>query len=102
VSHGAPWHHPSFVEQQLATHGFKDAKVEVTTSLASVDSPAAYAGLFSPMLAGFLTMLWSNEDCEKYGKLVKPAVLKYMTETYGEVQGIEWEMAAVIATARKP
>ncbi|KIM89194.1 hypothetical protein PILCRDRAFT_813107 [Piloderma croceum F 1598] len=87
---GAPSHHPSYVEQQLAAHSFKDIKVKAMTSLPSIDSPAAYAELFLRMMVGFMApLIWSNEDCEKYADLVKPALLEYMTKKYGEGQHIE-------------
>lgn len=102
VNHGALWHHPSYVEQQLPAHGFEDAKVVTITSLASVDSPATYVEMFWRILTGMIYIFWSNEDREKYTGLAKPALLKYMTEKYGEGQRIEWEMTAILATARKP
>jgi len=34
--------------------------------------------------------------------LVKPALLKYLTEKYGEGKPFEMKMVAIIATARKP
>jgi len=103
MNRGALWHHPSYVEQQLAAHGFKDVKVEVMTSLPSIDSPAAYAELFSRTTMGFMApLIWSNEDREKYADLVKPALLEYMTKKYGEGLRIEWEMTAIVATGRKP
>ena len=103
LSRGAPWHRPAYVEEQLAVHGFKDDKVEVMTSLPSVDNPAVYAEMFSRMIVGFMaSLIWSNEDREKYADSVKPALLGYMTKKYGEGQRIEWDMAAIVATARKP
>jgi len=102
LSHGARWHNTSYVEQQLAEHGFKDVKVEVLTSLAFVDDAAAYAEMLSPMVTWFTTVVWNSEDCERYGRLIKPTLLKYATEKYGENQRIEWEMAAILATALKP
>lgn len=103
MNRGALWHRPSYVEQQLAAHGFEDVKVEVMTSLPSIDSPAAYAELFSRVIVGFMApLIWSNEDREKYADLVKPALLEYTTEKYGEGQRIEWEVTAIVATGRKP
>jgi len=102
LSGGARWHDPLFVEQRLAAHGFEDIDVGVVASLASVDDAAAYAELFTPMLARLASVVWSGEDCERYCGLMKPALLKYMTEKYGEGRRIEWEMVAIIATARKP
>jgi hypothetical protein len=72
-------------------------------SLPSVDNLAMYTEMFSRMIVGFMaSLIWGNEDREKYAHSVKPALLEYVTEKHGEGQRIEWDMVAIVATARKP
>jgi len=96
------WHLPEFVEQQLATHGFEEIEVEVVPSSSFIESAAFYAEQYSEMMVQLTTRFWNDEDRDKYGGLVKPALLKYLTEKYGEGKPFEMKMVAIIATARKP
>jgi hypothetical protein len=96
------WYNTEFVQQQLATHGFEDVKVEIVPTTTHIESAAVYVEQYLPMYLQFTAKFWSDEDREKYSGSAGPALLKYMTEKYGEGKAFELKMVAIVSTARKP
>jgi hypothetical protein len=97
-----PWHHHEFVEQQLVTHGFVDIKVEVVPTSSLVEDSTVFAKAFSAVMVRLLTPhVWSEQDRDRFGGLVEPALAKHLMEKY-KGKPFELEMIAIIATARKP
>jgi len=102
MSDGKPWHRAEYVEQKLGDHGFQGIKVEIMANSYTMDSATYFVELFSGMSAQFTAKFWSEDDHARYGREVKPALMKYMTEKYPDDQAFELTMVAIIASARKP
>ncbi|KAF7986405.1 hypothetical protein HWV62_31127 [Athelia sp. TMB] len=98
------WHDPSFVEATLKRSGFESVVVNTARHVANMGSPEVHADLFSGMLPNMLlgSKAWTNDDVERYGKLLAPALARYYKDRDGEGKDVEFEMVAVIATAQKP
>lgn len=101
LSNGA-WHHADYVEQQLAAQGFVDVKVEVAPDSPAMAYSEQFTNTFIPMIEMIASKFWSEEERKRCTDLVKPTLLKYMTEKYGEANPIEMDWVAILATARKP
>lgn len=63
---------------------------------------AIFASQFSGPAAQFISKFWSEEDRAKYSDMVGSALLKYVTEKYGEDKPFEPNMMAILAIGRNP
>jgi len=97
------WWDTSYVETALKRWGFEDIVLNTVRNVTTMGKPEAYGQSFSGMLGKMLvgSKTWTQEDFEKYGKLLAPAVTIYYKEKNGEKE-VELEMVAILATARKP
>jgi len=96
------WHRATYVEQQLTAHGFVNVRVEIVPDTVTIPSPEQYYEVFSPMVQHIKTKFWSEDECERCGGSIKPALLKYLTDKYGEGRPVETNWAAILTTASKP
>jgi hypothetical protein len=95
------WHHAAYVENELRRHGFENIELQVKELVSPIESPATFVELFTCLMQA-LSKYWSEEEKEKYCESVKPTLLKYMSEKYGEGKVVELTMTSILATARKP
>jgi len=96
------WNQPLYVKEQLEARGFQTVEVNKASGFPRMDSPAEYTEGFLSMVPFMVSKFWSSEELERLRPMIKPAMLKYMTEKYGEGKEFEFEMKAIIATGRKP
>ncbi|KAF7986407.1 hypothetical protein HWV62_31259 [Athelia sp. TMB] len=97
------WHETSWVETTLKRLGFENIELNIARNVPSMGTPEAYGKSFSGMLGQMLlgSKSWTKDDLEKYGQSLGPAVTKFQKEKIGD-KDVEFEMVAIIATARKP
>lgn len=97
-----PWWLESYVQEQLATHGFQSIAVETFPCPFTLKSPAAYVEEYGGMMTGITGQGWGPEKMKEYGGDVKGVLLKYLTEKYGEGKPFTVNMEAIVANSRKP
>ena len=97
------WYEMSFVETALKRWGFENIELNIVRNVPSLGTPEVYGKGFSGMLGQMLlgSKSWTKEDLEKHGKSLAPALTKFQKEKIGD-KDVEFEMVAIIATARKP
>lgn len=54
------------------------------------------------MLNIIIKSFWADKQREENADKVRPAMEKYMLDTYGEKGDIDMQWVAIISTARKP
>ena len=96
------WHRAAYAEHELRRHGFQNIELEVKAFVFPIESPAAFAELFSAAVMQFTLKFWNEEERDKYGDLVKPALRQHLSEKFGEGNVVEFLMTSILASACKP
>jgi len=97
------WDNQSWVKNTLEKHGFEDVQIDVQPMPMRWKNLQELMGTsFPKMMSMTPTKLWSKEDQDKYGPLLIPALEKFLLDKYGKDASFEFDMVAIIATAKKP
>ena len=95
------WNSVSWIESQLEHRGFRDIAVNAVTKSTSllVSEFIESVMMMIPMVA---QRFWSEEQREQSGDKFRPALQKYLNDTYGQDGVVPGDWTAIISTARKP
>ena len=99
---GGDWHEPAWVEETVKKHGYVDVSVESIAKDLTIANAAEFSDTISVMIPMILKRFWTEEERGKNEEKVMPAILKYMTDKYGEGKPISMHWVAILVTARKP
>lgn len=93
------WNSVEWIESQLQERGFDDINVKADTKAISLLVPE-FVEMFMLMFPMISKSFWTEEQREKYGDLVRPALEKYL-DMYGVDGEVPMEWTAILSTARK-
>ncbi|KAI9803852.1 MAG: hypothetical protein M1825_001732 [Sarcosagium campestre] len=96
------WFRPGYVEKVLRQHGFVDVQVHSVPNTSSVGTAEKFAEVFTPMTTMATKSAWTDEQRERIASLIQPAIVKYLTDKYGEDKEINTKWVAILATGSKP
>ncbi|KAK8174006.1 S-adenosyl-L-methionine-dependent methyltransferase [Phyllosticta citrichinensis] len=104
ASQGGPeerWTEGGFLERVARETGFVDVAVELVPNVTRHRDADAFCTLYGDMLRMVTRGCWSEEQREKMGDLVVPAVVSVLKEEFGDGEAsLLW--SAWCVTARKP
>ena len=93
------WSDPGAIPERLEKGGFKDVKISEYAFTPDVEAEE-FAEATAVLVQVITKRLWSEEDNQKYGGQIEPALLRYLKENY---PGGKWngQMIAIVSTGRK-
>jgi len=102
MSDGA-WDNRSWVKETLEKRGFENVKIDVQrVDMEWSNVQELQDSIFPKMMSMAARKLWRKDDQDTFGPLLKPALEKYLLERYWKESPFQFEMVAIIATAKKP
>ncbi|EFQ99087.1 hypothetical protein MGYG_02101 [Nannizzia gypsea CBS 118893] len=99
---GDEWHNPAWVESQLQKRGLGDIQVRLVQKTMATSTHSEMMPALTPIMLHLPARFWSEEQREKYGSSLAPAVSDYLTSRYGVDNPIPMDWIAIVATATKP
>ncbi|CAI7615849.1 unnamed protein product [Penicillium glandicola] len=93
------WDSKPWIESQLEERGFQDIDVRTTTTKLTLTSPV-FVEMTMLILPVMMKSFWTEKQREENKDKVRPAIEKYLEDTYG-YGNIETEWVAILSTARK-
>jgi hypothetical protein len=95
------WDSVPWIEAQLKDRGLED--INVHSELRKIAVPSSrFTDITIMMLNMIIKSFWTDKQRQENENKVRPAMEKYVTDTYGENGVIETKWMAIISTARKP
>ena len=95
------WLNAAWIQGYLPTVGFEDAKAELFPYEMKIQGADAFLNRFAMMLDFVVSRYWTKEMKAQHAEKVKPAVRKYLEDTYGDEERSLYA-DAIIITGRKP
>ncbi|KAL0256462.1 hypothetical protein SLS55_008857 [Diplodia seriata] len=96
-----PWEERSFFERGVGAAGFENMRVEHFENRTKHANAREFCELYGVICKVITEKFWSEEEKEKYGPLLEPAIEKALQEQFGEGEfSLDWK--AWIITAKKP
>jgi hypothetical protein len=95
------WNSVPWIESQLKERGLEDINVHSESRNISVPF-SRLADMTTMMLNMIIKSFWTDKQREENADKVRPAMEKYMLDTYGGNGDIPMQWVAIISTARKP
>ncbi|KAJ5569652.1 uncharacterized protein N7459_009082 [Penicillium hispanicum] len=95
------WNSPRWIESQLRHRGLEDIHAMVITKSISL-SVAELVEMTMIMIPMVAKHFWTEDQREKSSGNVRPALEKYLEDTYGKEGQVPMEWTAILSTARKP
>jgi hypothetical protein len=77
------WDSISFVHEQLEEHGFHDIEVETFFDPSTIASAAGFIRTFTPSELQLMKLAWNDDDHNRYGDRLTPALSGYLNSKYG-------------------
>jgi len=97
------WDNRTWVKETLENHGFENVKIDVKLiDMEWLNVQELKDSIFPKMMSMAPAKIWSKEDYDTFGPLLAPALEKYLTGKYWKESSFQFEMVAIIATAKKP
>lgn len=95
------WNSPTWVSDQLSQRGLEDVSANVVVKNISISVPELLETtmIMFPMVKQHF---WTAEQQKAHENEVRPALQKYLVDTYGEDGNVPMVWTAILATARKP
>ncbi|KAF9252478.1 hypothetical protein DTO006G1_8959 [Penicillium roqueforti] len=93
------WHSKPWIESQLEGRGLQDIDVREITTKLTLTSPILVE-MIMMMLPVLMKSFWTEKQREENTDNVRPAVEKYLEDTYGH-GNIDTDWMAILSTARK-
>ncbi|KAJ5753632.1 uncharacterized protein N7511_007785 [Penicillium nucicola] len=95
------WNSVPWIEFQLKERGLEDINVHEESRNIGVPS-SRFTDITIMMVGLIVKSFWTEEQREANADKVRPALEKYVLDTYGENGDVETKWIAIISTARKP
>ncbi|KAJ5970477.1 uncharacterized protein N7479_000395 [Penicillium vulpinum] len=93
------WDSKPWIESQLEERGFQDINVRATTVKQTLTSPV-FVDMAMLMIPTMINSFWTEKQREENKDKIRPALEKYMADTYGN-GNIDTDWVAILSTARK-
>ncbi|CAG7946353.1 unnamed protein product [Penicillium nalgiovense] len=93
------WDSKDWIESQLEERGFQDIDVRPRTTKLTITSPI-FVDMTMLMIPMMVKTFWGEKQREEHQDKVRPAIEKYLEDTYG-YGNIDTEWVAILSTARK-
>lgn len=97
-----PMHEPNYVKSLFHARGFGDVKVELHSDLMPMYNAEDFCDIYTVFLDGIAARYWTKAETETLMPLVKPAIIKFLNNKYGEGKQFTTERISVMASGRKP
>jgi hypothetical protein len=94
------WYSTSWIESQLQQRGFVDIDVRTEAKALPLKVPE-FVEMTMIMFPMIVKNWWTEQQREESLDKVRPALVKYLTDVYGEEGEIDMEWTAILSTARK-
>lgn len=95
------WLDAGWIQSYLPTVGFEDAKAELFPYEMKIHGVDAFMNRFAMMADFVVNRYWSDEMKAEHGESVRPAIRKYLEDTYRNETHSLWA-DAIIVTGKKP